>query len=63
MEEALSTEAAAASLGASVAPGRGSSLRVTLRPFELATVRVTVSPGGGGLEAGDGSVRVEGGKL
>ena len=49
-------QSAAASLDASVHPVQGTTLRLTLRPFEVATLLL-------GGQGADGSVRVEGGKL
>jgi len=48
-------QSAAASLDASVHPVQGTTLRLTLRPFEVATLLLG--------RGADGSVRVEGGKL
>ena len=64
MEEPFDGAAAgvSASLDASVTPQLGTSLQLTLRPFEVATLRLSpTSVGNGGVD--NGAVRVEGGKL
>lgn len=57
LEKPLADPSATNSLDASAHPVLGTTLRLTLRPFEVATILLR-SAGGP-----DGSVRVEGGKL